>query len=158
MDYVTEADTGAQRRIIDRIRETYDEATTVGEEEDEPKSIPDHGDAWIVDPIDGTTNFVHGIPSWTTAVAVVRDGETQAAATIAPVLNDVFHADTECATRNGRPISVSEKDDPETFMVAPVLRYGPDTRRRVRRTHVDAHRRLRRPVDPRLRGTRRDER
>lgn len=125
LDYVTEADTGAQRRVIDRIRETYPDATVVGEEEDELKSIPDHGDAWVVDPVDGTTNFVHEIPAWTTSVAVVRDGEPRAAATVAPALDIVFRADADRVTRNGRLMRVSEKPDPETFVVAPVLRYGP---------------------------------
>lgn len=126
MDYVTEADTDAQRRIIEEIREDYPEATIVGEEEDELKSIPEGGDAWVIDPIDGTTNFVHEIPLWTTTVAVVREGETTAAVTVAPALDEVYRADPEDALRNDRSMSVSEKRDSETFVVAPVLRYGPE--------------------------------
>lgn len=126
MDYVTEADTGAQQQVIKEIRDEYPEATIVGEENDELKSIPANADAWVIDPIDGTTNYVQEIPLWTSTVAVVRGGETTAAVTVAPALDDVFHAGADGVTWNERPMSVSEKRDVETFCVAPVLRYGPE--------------------------------
>lgn len=126
MDFVTDADILSQARIVEEIRQAYPDATIVGEEGDERKSIPDRGDSWVIDPIDGTTNFVHEIPLWTSTVAVVRGGETTAAVTVAPALDDVFRADADDVTRNDRSISASEKADVETFCVAPILRYGPE--------------------------------
>jgi myo-inositol-1(or 4)-monophosphatase len=124
MDFVTRADTETQRRVIEVIRDEYSDATIVGEEEDELKSIPEDGNAWVIDPIDGTTNFVRGAQLWTTTVAAVRDDETVAAATVAPALGDTYAADSDGATLNGERISVSGRTDLEQFIVAPILRYG----------------------------------
>ncbi|MFC6755171.1 inositol monophosphatase family protein, partial [Halorubrum tibetense] len=87
-DVVTEADRAAQRTVIERIRESFPEDTVVGEEEDAHKRVPDEGAAWVIDPIDGTHNFVREIRFWGTAVAAVIDGEPVAAATVAPALGD----------------------------------------------------------------------
>ncbi|WP_323174261.1 inositol monophosphatase [Natrialba sp. PRR66] len=124
MDFVTEADTETQHRVIEVVRDAYPDATIVGEEEDELKSVPEDGNAWVIDPIDGTTNFVRGVPLWTTTVAAVRDHETVAAVTVAPALGETFVADSADATLNDEPISVSEQADLERFVVAPILRYG----------------------------------
>lgn len=126
MDYVTDADKRAQRAVIDAIREDYPDATVVGEEDDELKAMPENGDAWVIDPIDGTTNFVHEIPLWTTTVAAVEAGETTAAVSVAPALDGVYRADDDGTWWNGNPVGVSEKTDVETFNVAPILRYGPE--------------------------------
>lgn len=124
MDFVTRADTETQQRVIDVIRNEYPDATIVGEEEDELKSVPADGNAWVIDPIDGTTNFVRGTQLWTTTVAAVRDHETVAAVTVAPALGDTFAADSDGVTLNGDPISVSTRTDLDRFTVAPILRYG----------------------------------
>ncbi|WP_049917832.1 inositol monophosphatase family protein [Haloferax denitrificans] len=126
LDLVTKADTETQRRTISVIRESFPDATIVGEEEDERKSVPEDGDAWVIDPIDGTTNFVHGSQLWTTTVASVRDHQTVAAATVAPALGDIYAATPDGTTRNDNPITVSSKTDLDEFVVAPILRYGPD--------------------------------
>lgn len=124
MDFVTRADTETQRCVIDRIREDYPNATIVGEEKDELKTVPDDGNAWVIDPIDGTTNFVHGTQLWTTTVAAVRNHETVAAITVAPALGDTFAANTDDVMLNDDPISVSAQTDFKRFTVAPILRYG----------------------------------
>jgi myo-inositol-1(or 4)-monophosphatase len=124
MDFVTRADTNTQHRVIEIIKKRYPEATIVGEEEDERKTLPEDGNAWIIDPIDGTTNFVRGTQLWTTTVAAVRDHETVAATTVAPALDDVYTADSEDSMLNGERIRVSSESDPEQFIVAPILRYG----------------------------------
>ena len=96
-DLVTRADRDAQRETIRTIREEYDEPI-IGEEqvesgspEDEgSEAIPDEGPAWIVDPIDGTNNYVKGLPAWATSIAVGVDGEPIAAATNLPALSDTY--------------------------------------------------------------------
>jgi myo-inositol-1(or 4)-monophosphatase len=66
---------------------------------------------WIVDPIDGTVNFTHGIPQWCTSVAVRRNGRMLAGVVYAPLMRELFMATEDGqATLNGLPISVSQID------------------------------------------------
>ncbi|GAA0301066.1 inositol monophosphatase family protein [Halarchaeum salinum] len=123
-DVVTTFDRNAQRAVIDVIRESDAAVAIVGEEEDELKEIPASGPCWVIDPIDGTNNFVREVPIWATSVAAVVDGEARAAANVLPALDDVYVTDSEGTTLNGEPVSVSAASDPETFMVAPTLRWS----------------------------------
>ncbi|MFC4552608.1 MULTISPECIES: inositol monophosphatase family protein [Halorussus] len=127
-DVVTEADRNAQRRVIEVIREEFPDDAIVGEEEDELKEVPETGDAWVVDPIDGTNNYVREIPVWTTSVAAVRDGEPVAAVNAAPALGDTYVADADGVRVDGESVSVSERTDPETFAVAPTIWWDFDRR------------------------------
>ena len=127
-DIVTEADRAAQRRVIEVIGETFPGETIVGEEEDVLKTVPDEGAVWIIDPIDGTNNFVDGIRVWGTAVAAVVDGEPVAAAVVLPALEDSYTADRTAAYRNGTEISVSETSEPALSTVAPMLWWDTDSR------------------------------
>lgn len=120
-DVVTRADHEAQDRVVDVIHEHYPGEAIVGEEGDASKSVPPDGPVWIVDPIDGTANFVRGIRTWATSVAAVVDGTPVAAATILPAEGDAYVADSETATLNGEPLSVNDRSDPETFVVLPML-------------------------------------
>jgi len=127
-DVVTQADRDAQRRVIEVIRETHPEDAIVGEEEDELKAVPDSGSCWVIDPIDGTNNYVRDIPIWATSVAAVEDGEAVAAANVMPALDDVFVSGPDGATLNGEPIAVSEEIDPEVFTVTPTIWWDFDER------------------------------
>lgn len=128
VDFVTEADRAAQRAVLSEIRDAYPDHPIVGEEDEVPSQIPDSGPAWVVDPIDGTTNYVGGQRTWTTAVAALEDGEPVAAVTTAPALGDVFAAGQDGATRNGEPISVSETAVPEEAILCPTLWWPSDRR------------------------------
>lgn len=127
-DFVTRADREAQDAVVTSLREASD-APIVGEEDAEglAAAVPETGPAWIVDPIDGTNNFVRGLPIWVTSVAAIRDGEPVAAATVAPVLDDEFVAG-DGTERNGEPVTVSDRRDPATFTVAPTLWWDHDRR------------------------------
>ncbi|WP_232685955.1 inositol monophosphatase family protein [Halobacterium zhouii] len=127
-DVVTQADREAQHRVIEVIRESHEEDAIVGEEDDELKAVPESGAAWVIDPIDGTNNFVRDTQIWATSVAAVRDGEAVAAANVLPALDDTYVAGKNGVTRNGESIAVSEKTDPETFAVAPTIWWGFDRR------------------------------
>ena len=127
-DVVTEADRAAQRTVIERIREAFPEDAIVGEEEDARKQVPDEGAAWVIDPIDGTHNFVREIRVWGTAVAAVVDGEPVAAATVAPALGDVYTADPDGAYRNGDRMSVNDVSNPRRGAVDPTLWWDYDAR------------------------------
>jgi hypothetical protein len=66
-DLVTDADRRAQRRVVEVIERSRPDETVIGEEEGLGSTLPAEGTAWIVDPIDGTTNYVYGSPLWTTS-------------------------------------------------------------------------------------------
>jgi len=127
-DVVTQADRDAQAAVVDAIRERFDGDAVVGEEDDELKSVPESGAAWVVDPIDGTNNYVAGSRYWATSVAAVVDGEPVAAANVAPALGDTYVAGPEGVRRNGEPVAVSAGSDPETLVGVPTIWWGFDRR------------------------------
>ena len=127
-DLVTDADRDAQRQVTTTIREAYPDDPVVGEEDEEASAVPESGPAWVVDPIDGTNNFVRGVPVWTTSVAATADGEAVAGASVCPALGDTFRLDGGTATVNGEVASVSDRTDPETFAVVPTMWWGFDRR------------------------------
>jgi myo-inositol-1(or 4)-monophosphatase len=120
-DVVTQADRDAQETVVAAIREEYPEDAIVGEEDDELRDVPNSGPAWIIDPIDGTNNFVRGIRMWATSVAATVDGDVVAGASVCPALEDTYLLDDGDAYRNGESISVSERTDPEEFTVVPTV-------------------------------------
>lgn len=117
-DLVTETDRDAQRRVIETIREESDDPV-VAEEADALKQVPESGPAWILDPIDGTSNFVRGLRIWGTSVTAIEDGEPAVAATVLPALSDTYLVGVDGVTLNGDSVTVSAREDPETFAVAP---------------------------------------
>ena len=127
-DVVTQADRDAQARVIEVIEAAFPGEPIVGEEDDALKTVPDEGPAWIVDPIDGTNNFVDGLHIWGTAVAAVVDGEPVGAAVVLPALGDSYTADREAAYLNGGEISVSETNEPELATVSPLMWWDFDSR------------------------------
>lgn len=127
-DAVTQADRDAQTAVIEAIEAEYPEETIVGEEEGTPKEVPESGPAWIVDPIDGTNNYVRGIPVFGTAIGVVRDGDPIAGASIFPALSDHYRSGHDDALHNGEPISVSTVADPELATLSPTFWWDRDRR------------------------------
>ncbi|WP_459191346.1 inositol monophosphatase family protein [Halosimplex sp. J119] len=132
-DLVTDADEDAQRQVVATIRGEFPNDAIVGEEDAAPlgspgedveirSTVPETGDAWVVDPIDGTANFARGNRSWATAVSAVTDGEIVAAATYLPATEDMYAA-AGTGTRNGNALAVSGRTDPETFAAASVGRF-----------------------------------
>jgi myo-inositol-1(or 4)-monophosphatase len=126
-DLVTAADRDAQRQVIATIAQEFSGATLVCEEDARPlgvaedvevvKEVPETGDAWVVDPIDGTGNYVRGIRFWATSVGAVTDGEPVGVATYMPAEEDIYTAGSESVSLNDTPMQVSERTDPETFAV-----------------------------------------
>ena len=113
---MSDADADAQGRVVALLASESD-APVVGEEAAAPSAVPADGPAWIVDPIDGTANYLRGLRQWATSVARVEDGEPVAAATVMPATNDEYLAGDQTRL-NGDPASVSDRSDPETFAVA----------------------------------------
>jgi len=127
-DVVTQADRDAQRAVVDCIHESYPDDAIVGEENDAASTVPDQGRAWVIDPIDGTNNYVRGMRWYATSVAAVEDGEPVAATNTLPSLGDTYRTDGETARRNGDPISASEVADPARSVVVPTIWWDFDHR------------------------------
>ncbi len=128
-DLVTEADRDSQRQVIATVRQEFPANAFVCEEDSRPvgpdgeeavdlvEDVPERGDAWVVDPIDGTANYVRGLRFWATSVAALVDGRPVGVATYLPAEGDIYTAGPESVTRNGNAMAVSERTDPETFAV-----------------------------------------
>lgn len=122
-DVVTKADRAAQKRIIDCIEShASEDIITVAEEGPIRKTVSDAGPCWVIDPIDGTYNYIRGLSRWATSVATLEDGTTQAAATVAPALDDTYVAGPgSTAVRNNHPLAVSDRADVADLIVAPLM-------------------------------------
>ncbi|MFB1065294.1 inositol monophosphatase [Natrinema sp. H-ect4] len=127
-DAVTQVDRDAQVTVIETIREAFPDDPIVGEEEDALKEVPETGPAWIVDPIDGTNNYVDETRAFGTAVAAVVDGEPVGAAFDCPALSDTYRVGPEGAFRNDEALSVSDCTDPEAATVCPTFWWDFDQR------------------------------
>jgi len=109
-DYVSATDLAAQEACVAVIRESHPDHTIVAEEshDGDPSAIPPSGPAWIIDPLDGTTNFLHGHPMYASSVALAIDGiPAVGAVSCAPTGERWWAARGEGAWKNGAPIEVS---------------------------------------------------
>jgi len=106
-DLVTEWDTRSEELIRRRLQALAPGVPIVGEEGGGAVH-PGPGDLWLVDPIDGTVNFSHGLPLWAVAISLERDGEPVAGVVVAPALDWEFHAAVGGGAFSGdRPMHVS---------------------------------------------------
>lgn len=88
------------------IRKYFPRAVILGEENTVPPATAEV--LWIIDPIDGTVNYFHGLPLWCCSVAVQVRGRAAAGAVYAPMLEECYTAHRECrSTCNGKPLTVS---------------------------------------------------
>lgn len=105
-DLVTLADSASERAIVERLRADFPDATFLGEEGGLQSGNP--AERWIIDPLDGTTNFAHGYPLFCVSIAYEKDEAVEVAVVYAPAMNECFVARRGAgATLNGSPIEVS---------------------------------------------------
>ena len=105
---VTEADHASEKAILDVIRKNYPDHFILSEEVGEIKQDSEY--KWIIDPIDGTVNFAHGIPICCVSIAVERNGEMVLGAVYAPFMNELYVAERgKGATLNDKKITVSNE-------------------------------------------------
>lgn len=88
-DFVTNVDKGAERIIIDTIRQSYPQHTIITEESGEHEGT-DPDVQWIIDPLDGTTNFIKRFPHFAVSIAVRIKGRTEVAVVYDPMRNELF--------------------------------------------------------------------
>jgi Archaeal fructose-1,6-bisphosphatase and related enzymes of inositol monophosphatase family len=117
-DLVTHIDRAAQTAVVEAIQTRFTDAHIVGEEGMLPKQLPARGTAWVVDPIDGTHNFIRGRRLFATAVGLVVDGEPRAGTSAFPAMGDVYHTDGETVWRNDAVVRVSDVTDPHQAIIA----------------------------------------
>ncbi|MEM7453157.1 MAG: inositol monophosphatase family protein [Planctomycetota bacterium] len=112
-DLVTQADLESQELIRDFILERFPDHRFVGEEDSvsETDSGNESQFCWIVDPLDGTTNFVHGMRAFCTSIGLAYNGKLIAGTVFAPSLNECFSAVAGAgATLNGQKIKTSGRE------------------------------------------------
>ena len=106
-DLVTEADVAVENYLIEQIKNTYPDHAICAEE----SGTHAGGETrWVIDPIDGTTSFVHNLPFYSISIALQQNNQTILAAVFAPVLGELYLAEKgKGATCNGQPIAVSDR-------------------------------------------------
>jgi len=105
---VTEADHASEAAILSIIKRNFPDHQVLAEETGE--HIRNSNYKWIIDPIDGTINFAHGIPLCCVAIAIEKDDEIVMSAVYAPILDELFFAEKEKgATLNDKKITVSNE-------------------------------------------------
>jgi myo-inositol-1(or 4)-monophosphatase len=108
IDLVTEYDRRSEALILERIRARFPGSSVLAEESGEHAQSGGNALRWIVDPLDGTTNFAHNYPFFAVSIAAELGGERVAGAVFDPVRAECFAAARgEGATLNGEPIRVS---------------------------------------------------
>lgn len=116
-DIVTAADKAAERIIIGHINESYPDHSILSEESG--STARDSRVRWVIDPLDGTTNFSEGLPLFSVSIAAEIDGSAAIGVVYAPRLDEMFHAvKGGGAWLNGQRITVSHKTALDQSVVA----------------------------------------
>ena len=112
INLVTEADLASEALIIERIKSHYPKHEILAEEAGNAVTIDGEAEwKWIIDPLDGTTNYAHGYPCFAVTIALERHGEVVVGVTFDPTRNELFAAEKgRGATLNGKPIRDSDTD------------------------------------------------
>jgi len=109
-DYVTEVDRAAERAIIDILLEAYPGHAILAEESGREHGAKHSEYTWIIDPLDGTTNFLHGFPVYAVSIALAHRNQVQQAVVYDPTRNDLFFASRgRGAFCNDRRLRVSKR-------------------------------------------------
>ncbi|MEK7073533.1 MAG: inositol monophosphatase [Patescibacteria group bacterium] len=141
-EIVNVADLAADKLITRRLRAKVRGATIMSEEQKIPKGRFDTG--FIVDPLDGTTNFTHGTPIWGVNIARIDAGETSAAVSFLPMTDDLFSVERgKGAWRNGKRIRVSNTKKLSESTLIFCHGYSPANMRRGAKLYAAIHKKIR---------------
>jgi myo-inositol-1(or 4)-monophosphatase len=128
-DLVTEVDRAGEELLVERLLHSRPDDGIIGEEGTTIASRS--GVEWIIDPLDGTTNFVYGHPGFSVSVAASVDGELAVGVVVDPMNDQVFTAwSGGGARRNGTPIRCSTRTEVAQALVATGFAYDPRSRGR----------------------------
>jgi myo-inositol-1(or 4)-monophosphatase len=127
-DLVSEADHAAERLIRDRLAAARPGDGFLGEEGG--NATGSSGLRWVVDPLDGTINFLFGIPQWAVSIACEDERGTLVGVVYDPMRDELWTAERDGpALLDGRPIAASTRDDLATALVATGFGYDAEVRR-----------------------------
>jgi len=122
---VTIADKESEALIIGRIRDRYPNHAILAEESGASGSSDAAQGKWIIDPLDGTTNFAHQYPFFCVSIGFERDGEIQCGAVYDPWRDELFTAERgHGAFMNGHPLTVSDADMLRSALIMTGFPYG----------------------------------
>jgi myo-inositol-1(or 4)-monophosphatase len=125
-DFVTEVDHAAEAAIIDTLLQAYPGHGILAEESGQAHGARHSDYQWIIDPLDGTTNFIHGFPVYCVSIALAVKGRVEQAVVYDPTRNDLF-----CATRgrgaylNDRRIRVAKRTRLQECLISTGFPYRP---------------------------------
>lgn len=140
-NYVTSCDIAVERFLSGKLRELLPESLVIGEESDHN---PSNGDIlWVIDPIDGTSNFIRDIGISAISVGLVQEGEPVLGVVYQPYRDEMFYAKKgEGAYLNGRRIHVSDRDFAHSHLCSAMSlydkRYAPPCFRIIDRVYREA--------------------
>ena len=122
---VTKADIEAEKRVMEIIRGKYPEHNTIGEEAG--LQYKDSEFTWVVDPLDGTSNFAAGLPWFGVIICVLKNSQPFMAGCYLPLYDDLYFAEKgKGATLNGNPISVTNEKQLKNILFCYGLDYSDD--------------------------------
>ena len=117
-NFVSNADTKAEKIIIEELMKTKKNYSIISEE-DGSKINSDSENVWIIDPIDGTSNFLHGIPHFAISIALKSNNEIISGLIYDPIKDEMFYAEKNSgAFLNNQRIKVSKKKEIEDCLFA----------------------------------------
>ena len=117
-DFVTEADHKAEKILFEELSKARPGYGFVMEEKGVHEG-PDKSHRWIIDPLDGTTNFLHGLPQFAISIALERDGQLVAGLIFDPIKNELFMAEKgQGAWLDDRRLRVSGRRDLSTALIS----------------------------------------
>ncbi len=109
-DFVSEVDQAAEQAIIDILLQAYPGHGILAEESGRAHGAKNSEFVWIIDPLDGTTNFLHGFPVYAVSIALAHRGQVQQGVVYDPTRNDLFYASRgRGAFLNDRRLRVSKR-------------------------------------------------
>ena len=111
-DFVTEVDHAAEQAIVEVLLSAYPDHAILAEESGASANLHDDAEhVWIIDPLDGTTNFIHGFPQYCVSIALQQRGQITQAVVYDPTRNDLFTATKGAgAYLNEKRIRVGKRD------------------------------------------------
>ena len=110
-DFVTEVDLASENAIIETLLTAYPHHGILAEESGKTHGNPDADHVWIIDPLDGTTNFIHGFPQYAVSIALRQRGQITQAVIYDPTRNELFTASKgDGAFMNNKRIRVAKRD------------------------------------------------
>jgi myo-inositol-1(or 4)-monophosphatase len=127
IDLVTEADLASEKLIIERISSYHPQHAILAEESGESALVDGKRSEWkwVIDPLDGTTNYAHGYPCFCVSIALEHNGVIEIGVVYDPVRDEMFAAERgNGATLNGRRIRVSEIEELKNAMLVTGFPYN----------------------------------